>query len=186
MDMRDFLSSHKRIAAFCLLSSFLVLCRLRASAQCDISQSARGEVLKYTFEPAVDAGGLVIHVRLDFAAGHKRSAELELPSDWAGQSHLETGIRNLKTLSANTVLLDTPYSHIKTLRFPADSHVAVSYDLVKDWNGSLEYPKQFRPVLERDFFEFNTQNALVHPKFGLNDVLTAILTGRKFAKIGRS
>jgi hypothetical protein len=56
----------------------------------------------------VDAGGLVIHVRLDFAAGDKRSTEPELPSDWAGQSHLETGIRNLKTLSANTVLLDTP------------------------------------------------------------------------------
>jgi hypothetical protein len=141
-DMRDFLCSHKWIVACCLLSSFLILCRLRSSAQCDIPQSSRDQVLKYTFEPAVDVGGLVIHVRLDFAAGDKRSAELVLPSDWAGQSHLETGIRNLKTLSANTVLLDTPQSNIKTLRFPTGSLVAVSFDLVKDWNGPLEYPKQ--------------------------------------------
>jgi hypothetical protein len=138
---RDFFRGHKRIAAFCSLSSFLVLCRLWPSAQCDISQSSRDQVLEYTFEPAVDGGGLVIHVRLDFAAKDKRSAELELPSDWAGQSHLETRIRNLKTLSANRVLLDTPYSNIKTRRFPTDSHVAVSCDLVKDWNGPLEYPK---------------------------------------------
>lgn len=172
--MRRFLRSHKWIAAFCLLSSFPVLCRLRSSAECDIPQPSRDQVLKYTFEPAVDVGGaLVIHVRLDFAVGEKGSAELELPSDWAGQSHLETGIRNLKTLSVDTVLLDTPQSNVKTLRFPTDSLVVVSYDLVKDWNGSLEYPKQFRPVLEREFFEFNTQNALVHPKFGLNDAVRA-------------
>jgi predicted metalloprotease with PDZ domain len=111
---------------------------------------------------------------LEFAAKRKTIAELELPSEWAGQSHLEDGIRNFKAMSADTILLDTPQSNIKTLRFPTNSLVAVSYDLVKDWAGPLEYPKQFRPVLEREFFEFNTQNALVHPQLGPNDIVTAI------------
>ena len=122
-----------------------------------------------------------MHVRLDFIAGDKGSGELELPSDWAGQSNLQAGIINLKTLSAGTVLLDTFQSNIKRLQFPTHSLVSVSYDLVKDWNGPLDYPKQFRPVLEQDFFEFNTQNALVHPRFGLNDLVTAVFEWRNIS-----
>lgn len=152
---------------------------MQALAQCDISQASRDQVVKYTFEPQVDAGRLVIHVRLDFVGGTKMRTELELPSEWAGQSQLETGIRNLKALSTNAVLLDTAQANIKGLRFPTGPIVSISYDLVKDWNGPLEYPKQFRPVLEPDFFEFNTLNALVHPKFGLNDLVTTVFEWQK-------
>jgi len=164
---------HTWFAAFGFLSSLLVLCQLQSAAQCDVSHSSSDRVLKYAFEPELRGGDLVLHIRLEFTAGEKTVTELELPSDWAGQSHLEDGVRNLKTQSADTVLLDTSQPNAKTLRFPMHSLVAISYDLVKDWKGSLENPKQFRPVLEGDFFEFNTQNALIHPKFALNDVVTA-------------
>jgi predicted metalloprotease with PDZ domain len=161
-----------------LLVVLTIVLQLNAAAQCDFVRPSRNPVLKNTFEPTLNDGKLTIHIRLDFAGGRNGTAELDLPSDWAGQSHLETGIRNLKALSAHTVLLDTPPSNLKTLRFSMGSYVAVSYDLLKDWNGPLEYPKQFRPVLERDFFEFNTQNALVRPKFGPSDIVTVFLDWR--------
>jgi len=152
--------------------------QLNSAAQCDFLRPSRSPVLKYTLEPTLNGNSLGIHIRLEFVDGRNGTAELELPSDWAGQSHLETGIRNLKALSADTVLLDTPQSNLKTLRFPTGSYVTVSYDLLRDWNGPLEYPKQFRPVLEREFFEFNTQNALVHPKFGPSDIVTVFFDWR--------
>ena len=136
-----------------------IVLQLDSAAQCDFLRPSRSPVLKYTFEPTLNAGNLGIHIRLDFVDGRNGTAELELPSDWGGQSHLETGVRNLKALSADTVLLDTPPSNLKTLRFPTGSYLTVSYDLLRDWNGALEYPKTVpRPVLEREFFEFNTQN----------------------------
>ena len=161
-----------------LLVVLTIVLRLNSAAQCDFLRPSRGPVLKYTFEPTLNDGNLGIHIRLDFVDGRNGTAELELPSDWAGQSHLETGIRNLKALSADTALLDTPQSNVKTLRFPAGSYPTVSYDLFRDWNGPLEYPKQFRPVLEREFFEFNTQNALLRPKFGPSDIVTVLFDWR--------
>ena len=143
-----------------------------SAAQCEFLPPSSNQVLKYTFKPALIDGKLVIHTRLDFAGGRKRTAELELPSDWAGQSHLETGIRNLKSLSADAVLLDTPKPNVKIMRYSTDSGGAVSYDLVEDSSGPLENPKQFRPVLQPEFFEFNTQNAFVHPKFSRSDIVT--------------
>jgi predicted metalloprotease with PDZ domain len=109
---------------------------------------------------------------MGFRGGHDGQAELEFPSDWAGQSHLEAQMTNVKPLSTDTTILDTARPNIKTVRFPANSPVTVSYDLAKDWSGPFEYPKQFRAVLEPEFFEFNTQNALVHPRLSLTEVVS--------------
>ena len=97
-----------------LLVVLTIVLQLDSAAQCDFLRPSRSPVLKYTFEPTLNAGNLGIHIRLEFVDGRNGPAELELPSDWGRQSHLETGVRNLKALSADTVLLDTPPSNLKT------------------------------------------------------------------------
>ena len=141
-------------------------------AQCSFARSSSSVAVTYAFEPIVTDGKLIIHVRVKLQGGRKGTADLELPSDWAGEAHLESEVTNLKALSTDTVILDTARPNIKKLRFPPNQVAVVSYDLVKEWSGPFEYPKQFRPVLDPEFFEFNTQNALVHPKLGLTDVVS--------------
>ncbi|MGB2625465.1 MAG: hypothetical protein WAK20_01640 [Candidatus Acidiferrum sp.] len=51
--------------------------------------------------------------------------------------------------------------------------MAISYDLIRDWEGIFEDPRQFRAVLEPRFFEFTTANALVHPKLNPLDMVNA-------------
>jgi predicted metalloprotease with PDZ domain len=141
-------------------------------AQCIFPASSSGNRLTYSFEPVVIDGKLTIHITLEFLGGRGGTAELELPSDWAGQTHLEGEVSNLRVLSRNAVLLDTAQPNVKTLRFYSNEAVTVSYDLVKDWQGAFGHPKQFRAVLEPAFFEFTTQNALVHLKFKSSDVVS--------------
>src|ERR1700694_1524921 len=63
--------------------------------QCSFLASSGGKPLKYVFEPAVTNGKLIIHITAEFKGGRDGTMELELPSDWAGQSHLEAEITNL-------------------------------------------------------------------------------------------
>ena len=140
--------------------------------QCSFPASSSGTRLTYRFEPVVTDGKLTIHITLEFPGGREGTAELELPSEWAGQTHLEDEVTNLKALSPDTMGLDTAQPSVKKFRFSPNQDVIVSYDLVKDWNGAFVHPNQFRAVLEQDFFEFTTQNALVHPKFGSSDVVS--------------
>ena len=140
--------------------------------QCSFAASAVGEPLTYAIEPAVVNRKPILHVTLEFRGGRAGIVELELPSDWAGQSHLEGQVTNLRAVSSDTVVLDTPRPSIKTLGFPPNQSVKISYDLARDWEGVFEHPMQFRAVLEPTYFEFTTQNALVHPKLNPTEVVT--------------
>src|SRR5258708_27403447 len=131
--------------------------------QCSFATSSVGEPLTYVIEPVVLNVKLILRVTLEFMGGRAGTVELELPSDWAGQSHLERQVTNLRAISSGTVVLDTPRPSVKTLRFPPNQSVKISYDLARDWEGVFEHPMQFRAVLEPTYFEFTTQNALVHP-----------------------
>jgi predicted metalloprotease with PDZ domain len=139
--------------------------------QCNFASASVGNPLTYVFEPVVADGKLVLRVTLELRGGHDGTTELELPSDWAGQSHLEAQVNDLRALSHGALLLNTARPNIKTLRFAPDQLVTISYNLMKDWQGAFEYPNQFRAVLEPEFFEFTTQNALVHPKLASMDTV---------------
>ncbi len=156
----------------CLVACVVALAS-RTCGQCSFTASSVGKSFTYQFEPVVTNGGLLLHVTQEFKGGHEGTTELELPSDWAGQTHLEAQVTNLRAVSGDTVLPDTPRPNIKTLRFPPDHIVAISYDLVRDWQDVFENPKQFRAVLGPTFFEFTTPNALVHPKLNPVDMVNA-------------
>jgi predicted metalloprotease with PDZ domain len=144
----------------------------RSLGECNFPAASAGRPLTYVFEPIVTDGKLILRVTLEFRGGRDGTTELELPSDWAEQSHLEAQVKSLHALSSDAVLLDTARPNIKTLRFPPNHLVMISYDLVKDWEGVFAYPKQFRAVLEPTFFEFTTQNALVHPKLDAREMVS--------------
>jgi hypothetical protein len=105
--------------------------------------SERRAVLHYSFEPAVNDGKLALHTVLEFQGGATDAANLVLPSSWGSATHLEKGIANLKSVAQA-------------------GHVRVSYDLVKDWE--VPPPRaDHHAILEPEYFEFTTQNGLVHP-----------------------
>jgi predicted metalloprotease with PDZ domain len=159
--------------AFVCLLVIAVATGSRTCGQCSFAGSPTGEPLTYSFETLVRSGKLVLSVTLEFRGGPEGSAELILPSNWAEQSHLERQATGIRALSGATVVLDTAIPSVKTLRFQPDQSVKISYELMKDWEGPFVYPKQFRAVLEPTYFEFTTQNALVHPTLKPTDVVSA-------------
>jgi predicted metalloprotease with PDZ domain len=141
--------------------------------QCSFAASSVGEPLTYTFEPVVANGRLTLHVTLEFKVGRDGTAELEIPSEWAGESHLQANVANFHAVSSGAEILDTDRANVRTVRLPAGQVVKIAYDLTKSWEGVFEHPKQFRGVLEPAYFEFTTQNALIHPKLTPTDVVSA-------------
>src|SRR5437879_10924256 len=82
---------------------------------------------------------------LEFQNVPIETADLVVPTTWGDAKDLDKGITNLKNVQDA-------------------GHVSISYDLVKDW--VVPPPRaDHHAILEPEYFEFNTQNGLVHPKF---------------------
>jgi predicted metalloprotease with PDZ domain len=134
-------------------------------AQCNFPESTTNEALKYAFVTEITDSKLIFHVTLSFQGSRSGEQEVILPSDWAGEEHLEGQVKELKAITGETSVLSGPKPNIRIVRFPPKAAVTVTYDLVKDWTGPFHHPKEFRAILEPNYFEFDTDNALVHPYF---------------------
>jgi predicted metalloprotease with PDZ domain len=101
-------------------------------------------VLDYSFEPVVTEDKLILHVALEFQSAPVDTADLVTPTAWGEATDLQKGITNLQNVHEA-------------------GKVRVTYDLVKDW--VVPPPRaDHHAILEPSYFEFNTQNALVHPR----------------------
>jgi len=149
---------------------WLIVCVLLAlSSQASFSQCAHppttsGKILNYSIQPVLADGKMTLHVTLEFKGAPDGNAELELPSEWAGQTHLDKAITDLKAVSDQTTISDTASPSRKNLRFPPNATVRISYVLVKDWDGPLNSGTRFRAVLEPEYFQLTSNAALVHPE----------------------
>jgi predicted metalloprotease with PDZ domain len=103
-------------------------------------------------------------VILQFQGGSTGRAKLELPSEWAGQQHLENSVTELKALSAGTMLTATQSPSEKELRFTPGAPIRISYVLVKDWNAPLNSDTRFRADLSAEHFHITGLTSLVHPE----------------------
>jgi predicted metalloprotease with PDZ domain len=160
----------------CQLHGLIVCLLLALSSQASFSQCAHppstsGKILNYSFQPLIADGKLTLHITLEFKGGPDGNAELELPSEWAGQTHLEKAVTDLKAISDQTTISDTASPSRKNLRFPPNATVRISYVLVKDWAGPLNSGTRFRAVLEPEYFQFSANSALVHPEFELSTIV---------------
>jgi predicted metalloprotease with PDZ domain len=116
-------------------------------------------VLNYAFEPLAKDGKLVMRILLEFQSRPIETANLVVPSTWGDAKDLEKGITNLKNVH------DAGY-------------IRISYDLVKDW--VVPPPRaDHHAILEPEYFEFNTQNGLVHPKIAATAPVEVHLDWRK-------
>jgi predicted metalloprotease with PDZ domain len=149
-----------------------ILCLIGASscaAQCTFSQKSTGRVLTYIFEPTITAENNALHITLKFQGNSEGTEEIEIPTHWADETlH---GTTNLRALSSDTVLADSAEGR-KTLRYPSNQQVVLSYDLVKDWTGPFKHPLQFHAVIMPEYIEINGENAFIYPKLDRGDLVT--------------
>lgn len=155
--------SFRRIDGSVLLL-FLVLSRI-SFGQCTFTDHGPGTrvKVKYVFEPVVAGGKTTMRIMLEFQGGRNGEAELEVPSSYAGQTDLGKAFTDLKAVSEQTMISDTPSPSKKKVHFPPNIPVRISYELVKDWTGPLNSGTRFRPVLEPDYFQLLADTALIKP-----------------------
>lgn len=144
------------------LALWLAAATTPSLAQCRFPADGTGGGLTYTFDPAVTTTGTVLHVTLTFHGGPNAQEEVEVPSQWAGETlH---GVVNLRALSADTVVADTTSPGSKMIRHLPDQDLVLAYDVVKDWTGPFSHPAQFHGAILPEYIEINGANALIHPK----------------------
>lgn len=141
----------------------LGLASLSSFGKCNFPASESANLITYSFEPLFATDSMALRITFAFKGGPGGEAKLELPSEWAGQQHVENSITQLKALSDDTTLDDTAAPSEKELRFPPDSTVRLSYVLVKDWDGPLNSGTRFRSDLSPGYFHIVGVTSLVHP-----------------------
>jgi predicted metalloprotease with PDZ domain len=132
-----------------------------AAAQCRLSSARQGGWVTYRFEPETASGSL-LHVTVEFQIGVSGTEPIVVPARWADETlH---AITNLRSMSNDVVLSEGARDDMRIVRGPTGKTAILTYDLIKDWTGPLTN-QQFHPVMMPEYFEFTTDNALVHPDF---------------------
>ena len=127
-------------------------------AQCRFQHSEE-RTLTYRFVPEPVAGGLVLHVTVEFQSSAGGSDTLIVPNAWASETlH---AITELHAVSPHTTLEQGADAHLRIVRSSPNRPAVITYDLRKDWNGPFVAPLQFHPVITPEYLEFNGNNALV-------------------------
>jgi len=114
-------------------------------AQCRFSADGTGQILTYTFDRTVTTDGTVLHVTLRFHGSPGSQEEIEIPSQWAGETL--RGVINIRALSVETVIADAASHGSKVIHHPPDQDVVLAYDVVKDWTGRFSHPAEFHGAL---------------------------------------
>jgi predicted metalloprotease with PDZ domain len=145
---------------------------------CSLAATGKSPViLKYSFQPIRSEDKLSFHVDLRFRGGPTGLTAIEVPAAWGGETHLETSFTNLKALSPGATIQDARFPN-KIIHFRPNTDVLLSYDLIKDWTVPPIRPDH-RVVLEPGYFEFNTQNALIHPELESSTLVEVHFDWRK-------
>jgi len=146
-------------------------------AQCLFPADGVGRILTYTFDPTVTATSTALHVTLRFRGGRDAQEEVEVPSEWAGETlH---GVTNLRALSVETVVADNTSRGSKIMRHLPNQEVVLAYDIVKDWTGRFNHPAQFHGAILPEYIEINGANALIHPKLSAQTQVTVHFDWKK-------
>ena len=114
-------------------------------AQCRFPAEGTGQILTYAFDPTVTTADTVLHVTLRFHGSPDAQEEIEIPSQWAGETL--RGVINIRALSVETVIADAASHGSKVIHHPPDQDVVLAYDVVKDWTGRFSHPAEFHGAL---------------------------------------
>ena len=165
----------KKIHLKHLLTTFLVLkCML---AFC--TTSIKNDTITYTISPSKLSNAL--HVQLNFIA---RGSETKLyfPSSWASEKNYYKCIKNLQVNNKNEQhLIDNNKLEFDSLGNITYSYFSksttqtysIEYDLIQDtiqdlmYNG--KYAGQFRPIIQKDFFQINAYQFMLLPDIIYDD-----------------
>jgi predicted metalloprotease with PDZ domain len=156
-----------------VLIGWVLLVSTASFSQCKFPAANESTFLSYSFEPLITENKMVFRITLGFKSGPKGTVKLELPSEWAGQQHIEKSITELMPLSPQTTIVDTTSPTEKELRSPPNADVRISYNLIKDWDGPLDSGTRFRADLSPSYFHIIGTTALVHPSLE-NDAVVDI------------
>jgi hypothetical protein len=110
------------------------------------------------------AQGGVLHVELVLNR-IGRDIDLVLPTAWGDAVCLNRGVTNLHALEGQISMADDLAGKMKVQTVKGRARIA--YDLTQGWIGVLRESVRHRPHLDSSHFEFNTANALIHPRLDL-------------------
>lgn len=164
---------------FRILSAALTMgCLLPAcgSGQCAPGTAVHGRALTYTIQPSIASSGTTLQIEVRFQVGRGGTERIVIPVQWAQQPL--RAVRNLRAISQQTVISDSPDPATKIIHAPPNATVILAYGLVKDWTGEFTYPLQFHPVLMPEYVEFTGENALVYPSLKADEPVTVTFDWR--------
>lgn len=147
-----------------LLVLVLAIFAVRSQAEPAAAPPLRARQLAYVFEPVVNPvdDSLRLRVRVTFSGEATGTTRLNLPFAWAGLTRLDKGIANLRAASPNTVVHDTEQEQTKTVSYPPNQPVCLTYDAVVKKPETGDDPS-YQSSLEKEYFHFIGHHYLVAP-----------------------
>jgi predicted metalloprotease with PDZ domain len=137
--------------------------------------------ITFRFRPVEVAEKRAFHVEVAFRPVEPITA-IEIPTYWGSAQHLEGQTQNLRALTPGVKLDDTADPGEKKLYARPENLVTLAYDIVPMQTEWFSHPQEHMAIINADYFLFNLENALVHPKIGSAELVNATFDWRAMPK----
>lgn len=147
------------------------------------THKARNHVpaITFHFRPETLNGVHAMHVEVSFRTHHSTTS-LEIPSSFGGASDLHEDFLNLRIISQEASISGMDSIGSTVISAPSERWVRFEYDLVPQLVKVFLHPAEHHAVVTKEYFLFNTDNALIHPVFSPRDHVSATFTFSGFPR----
>ena len=157
---------------------FLLLFSIVSSIQILFAQ----QELNYSFKIDSLNNKPALVVDLSFKAADSVATYLQLPDHWASQEQLYRAVKELKCLSKGVRLENTKDSSVILIHHRPKQKILIQYTLQQDWEGELNYPINYRAVINKEYLHFTGYSLLVYPKQKDSTLITVSLDWNNMPK----
>jgi predicted metalloprotease with PDZ domain len=134
------------------------------------------EAIRYTLSPVIERGKLSsLTVEMALTGESDGETELDLPTEWGGQSALWRGVSRFRVEGATRVVTDDNPAR-RIVQHPPSATLKVRYRLAQFWAGEPE-TTEFRPIIRPRYFHVIGWAALARPRWTLTTATAVTFKG---------
>ena len=120
--------------------------------------------LKYRFSYDTSFAKPQLKVNLSFKGNNSGKTVLQLPDRWASQQELYKSITSFNVTSKGVTIDSSNGPSKRTLTHKPGQSIEIEYILTQDWQGQFTYPKNYRAVIDKKYFQLTGYALFIYPE----------------------
>lgn len=125
--------------------------------------NAQDKSLDYRFSIDTMGEKALLNVEISFTGTDSGFTTIKLPDAWASQQQLYKAVKQIQSITPQVRIDSTTDSTKKIIYHKPGQSITLRYQLQQDWKGELNYPKNYRAIIQKNYIHLTGYALFIKP-----------------------